>query len=106
MRIIGFSGPSPTDTAGALNELAQGRLNNGMTVTLRTSNTTTTVAVRGLAPLDCLVFDPLTANAAAELYGGTMYVLEANRTANQIIITHASNANADRKFRLVWFATQ
>jgi hypothetical protein len=106
MRIIGFSGASPTDTAGALNELAQGRLNNGMTVTLTPSVASTTVAVRGLASKDCLIFDPLTANAAAELYGGTMYVLEANRTANQIVITHANNANADRKFRLVWFATQ
>jgi hypothetical protein len=106
MRIIGFSGPSPTDTAGALNELAQGRLNNGMTFTLAANSATTTVSVRGFAPGDWIDWDPLTANAAAAKAAGTMYVLEANRTANQIVITHANNAQTDRKFRLVWFATQ
>jgi hypothetical protein len=109
MRPIGIVANSPQDVAAALNDLAGGRGNNGCTVTLTANAATTTVtspSVRGLAPLDCLHFDPLTANAAAELAAGTMYVLEANRTANQIVITHANNAQTDRKFRLNWFATQ
>lgn len=110
MRAIGTAGASEADVAQALNELAGGRFSNGMTVTLTANVATTTVVVRGLNPLDAIFFDPLTLNAATQLYNGTMYILEANRTSlqqniGQVVITHTNNAQTDRKFRMTWQAT-
>ncbi len=47
------------------------------------------------------VFDPMTANAAAELGAGTLYVTSANRRDGRWTTTHAANGQADRTFRLI-----
>ena len=46
-----------------------------------------------------IVFDPVTANAAAELAAGTIYVLTANRRNGAYTITHANAGTTDRTFR-------
>ena len=59
---------------------------------------TNTLTRVGMSIQTVIHFDPVTANAAAEIYGGTMYVLTANRAENTFVITHANNAQADRSF--------
>lgn len=81
--------------------LAAGKMNNVATLTLTASQATTTFQHKRLAPESVVVFDPKTANAAAELYGATMYVLTANRGAESWTVTHANNAQADRTFQVL-----
>lgn len=104
MRIVALRETRSEVLTGALNDLAGGRLNNGGEVTLTANVASTTVSRLGVAAGDLIVFAPLTANAAAELCGGTMYVTAANITKNQFVITHANNAQTDRTFRFAFFA--
>lgn len=88
-----------------VNNIMNGRTNNVGNVTL-TANVGTTVislAKGQLSQDSAIIFDPLTAHAATELYGATMYVLTANRdvTNKQFTITHANNAQSDRSFRYI-----
>lgn len=88
-----------------VNNIMRGRTNNVGTITL-TANAATTVATlaKGVLSQDsAIIFDPLTAHSATELYGATMYVLTANRdvTNKQFTITHANNAQTDRSFRYI-----
>lgn len=82
-----------------LNETARGRLACTGKMTLIASVGATFLRDSRLGPKSVVHFDPLTANAAAELFAGTMYVLEANRGEGQWVITHANAATVDRKFR-------
>jgi len=68
-------------------------------VTLTASSTTTTITDPTVTPDSVIVFDPLTATAAAELSAGTMYVLAADRHLGSFTITHASGGSTDRTFR-------
>lgn len=66
------------------------------TVTLAANLATTTLSNINIGPDSRIFFFPTTANAAAELGAGTMYVsAKANESAT---ITHANNAQADRTF--------
>ena len=71
-------------------------------VTLNAGATITVVTDPTLTPDSVLHFDPLTANAAAELYAGTMYVLPVNRLLGSFMITHLNAGTTDRTFR--WIA--
>jgi len=83
----------------------RGRTNNvgQVTLTANAASTVVSLAKGQLSKDSAIIFDPLTANAATELYGATMYVTSANRdVANkQFTITHANNANADKTFRYI-----
>lgn len=85
------------------NSLLNGKSNNIGTVTLTASAASTAVmlAEGRLGKDTVILFDPLTANAAADLYGGGMYVAQADRDVlgKQFTITHPNNANADKSFR-------
>lgn len=89
--------------ARVVNALLQGKTNNVSLVTLTANAASTTVSLaEGQMGNDTVIlFDPLTANAAAELAAGTMYVTAANHdvTNKRFIITHANNAQTDRSFR-------
>jgi len=89
--------------AQTLNGAMRGRTNNTGQVTLTANAATTAVNLsRGrLSENSVILFDPLTANAATELYGATMYVLSANRNVSGEVftITHANNAQTDRIFK-------
>lgn len=86
-----------------VNEIMRGRTNNVGAVTLTANAASTVITLpKGVFSKDsAILFDPLTANAAAELAAGTLYITEANRnvTSRSITITHANNAQADRSFR-------
>lgn len=75
-----------------------GKLDCTTSVTLTANAATTTLNDYRLSPQSIVHFDPVTANAATEIYGATMYVLTANRGNKVWTITHANNAQADRTF--------
>ena len=69
-------------------------------VTLTANAASTVVTDARLSYFSAIDFDPMTANAAAELGAGTLYVTQANRINGQFTLTHANNAQADRTFRM------
>lgn len=77
-------------------EANQGHLQNIGTVTLSANVATTTVTDRRVGAFSFIGFMPTTANAAAEIGAGTMYV--SSRSAEAFTITHANNAQVDRTF--------
>ena len=81
----------------AINEIiTRGNTNNTGTVTLTENATTTTVKNSNFGANQMPIFEPLTANAAAEKAAGTMYV--SARKQGEFTITHANNAQTDREF--------
>lgn len=80
----------------AIQQLAAGRSNAVGSVTLATGSATTTVSTPNCAAGSTPILTPATANAAAELGNGTMYV---SAVANgSFTITHANSATAGRTF--------
>ena len=74
----------------AINQLAQGRSNAVGSVTLVPDAATTVVAAGNCGAGSVVLLSPLTANAAAELAGGTLYI---SAVANgSFTLTHANNA--------------
>ena len=85
-------------TADAANLALDGKINSTGTITLSTGSATTVLTNYFLSPSSVVHFDPMTATAATELYGATMYVLTANRGTKTWTITHVNSATADRTF--------
>lgn len=83
----------------SLQAMRRGKIECVTELTLTPDSDTTTLADLRLSPQSVVVFDPKTANAAAELYGGTMYVLTADRDNGAWVISHANNSQADRVFQ-------
>ena len=80
----------------AIQQLAAGRSNAVGTVTLATGAATTVVPDKNCALGSTPLLTPLTANAAAEVGGGAMYV---SAVANgSFTITHANTATTGRTF--------
>ncbi len=80
----------------AIQQLAAGRSNAVGSVTLATGSATTAVSTPNCAPGSTPILTPATANAAAELGNGTMYV---SAVANgSFTVTHANSATAGRTF--------
>jgi hypothetical protein len=82
--------------AQVVNGILGGKTNNASSVTLTVSVATTTIQKQEFGPNTHYSFTPLTANAAAEIGNGTMYV--SSRGKGTMTITHANNAQADRSF--------
>ena len=82
-----------------LQQMRRGKIECVTEITLTDNAATTVLNYKGLSPQSVVIFDPKTANAAADLYGGTMYVLTANRSNDAWTITHANNAQTDRTFQ-------
>jgi len=85
-----------TRFAFAIKQLGEGRSNAVGTVTLRASQTTTTVTAVNCGAGSVVLLEPATANAAA--VRATTYVPAATVTAGQFIINHASDADTDQTF--------
>ncbi len=81
------------------NNILQGRLNVTLAVTLAANAGETVVIDSRIGAFAGLTFCPLTADAAAEMAAGTMFVSE--QTTGSATITHANNAQADRLFTLI-----
>lgn len=88
--------PPDTETDRAVGQLATGRTNAGGTVTLRTSQTTTTITDRAVQKGDYLVLFPLTADAAS----AWPYGEDGAATAGSYVLTHSS-AGTTRKYRYI-----
>ena len=84
-----------------VNGMLRGRMNTGGTITLTINVATTTITDDRISIDSTFVLVPTTANAAAELGNGTLYMAEAGRVNGSIVVTHANNAQADRTFRVV-----
>lgn len=80
----------------AVRQLQQGKMNAVTTVTLTPSAGSTTLTDARLGPESFIGLMPATANAAAEIGNGTLYV--SARSKRSATITHANNAQADRTF--------
>ena len=89
-------GGRPRDVASAVNLLIDGKNNAKGEVTLTASAATTAVSDFRVGEDSVIHLTPTTANAAAEIGGGTMYI--SSRGANTFTITHANNAQTDRTF--------
>lgn len=95
--------PPPTEETDlkkinlAIQQLAAGRSNAVGTVTLATGAASTVVSDNNVAPGSVPILMPATANAAAEVGNGTIYV---SAVANKsFTITHANSATTGRTFR-------
>ena len=82
--------------AEALNVLKQGKISSVGEITLTASQATTTLTNIAVGADSHISFMPTTANAAAEIGNGTIYV--SARVAGSATITHANNAQNDRTF--------
>jgi len=80
----------------AIQQLAAGRSNAVGTVTLATGSATTVVADKNCAVGSTPLFTPATANAAAEIGNGTMYISAVANGA--FTIAHANSAITGRTF--------
>ena len=78
------------------NQAIQGKILSVGTVALTASSATTALADTRIGVDSFIGFMPATANAAAEVGNGTLYV--TNRTNGQATINHANNAQTDRDF--------
>lgn len=83
-----------------LQAIRRGKIECVTELTLTAGTTTTTLNFKGLSPQSVVIFDPKTANAAAELAAGTMYVLTANRGNDAWTVTHANAGTTDRTFQV------
>lgn len=85
--------------AAAAKLAMQGKVNAVATVTLTAGAASTVWKDPRLTSTAAVVFDPMTANAAAELAAGTLYTTSANRLNGQWTLTHANAVSTDRTFR-------
>jgi len=82
-----------------LQQLRSGKMEIVGELTLTASVATTAVTDIRVSPQSVIVWHPRTANAAAELAAGTMYITDANMGNGTFTVTHANNAQTDRDFR-------
>ncbi len=87
--------------AEVTNRIMHGKVNATFEVTLATSAASTVVSHPLIGDKSAMFPMPLTANAVAELYSGTMWV--SSQGKETATITHANNTLADRTFRYVVF---
>lgn len=86
----------------AVNAFLRGSVPWVADLTLTANAASTTLTDARLTYFSAVVFMPMTANAAAEIGAGTLYVLQANMKTGVWVITHANNAQTDRTFRLAF----
>ena len=91
-RTLPYQGGEPRNVAEVINNAMNGKTNNTGTVTLRASNTTTTITDERLGFDSVILLSPLTATAAAQ----APYV--STKAKGSIIITHTSVASTDLNF--------
>jgi len=85
----------------AVKELVEGRSNAVGTFTLTANAPSTTVDAMNCGAGSVPLLTPTTANAAAELGNGTLYV--GTVSAGSFIVSHANNAQIDRTFKYAAF---
>lgn len=101
MQTISIDEVNFTRLAQAVRMLAEGRGNAVGNATLAANAASTTVTHNLISPLGAIVLTPRTANAAAEIGNGTLYIPSATQTTGSFVIQHANNAQTDRTYR--WY---
>lgn len=91
-RTLPYQGGEPRAVAEVTNNAMNGKTNNTGSVTLRASNTTTTLNDERLGFDSVVLLSPLTANAAAQ----SPYI--STKAKGSVVITHTSVAKADLNF--------
>lgn len=76
------------------------RANAVAEITLTANAGSTTIYHPMLGYYSHVSFMPQTANAAAEIGAGTLYVAQATMVEGSCVVTHANNAQTDRTFRI------
>jgi hypothetical protein len=94
--VPGLTETDPKKIVLAIQQLAAGRSNAVGSVTLATGASTTTVTTTNCAAGSVPILVPTSANAAAEIGNGTMYVSAVANGA--FTITHANAAATGRTF--------
>lgn len=84
------------EIAIAVQRVMRGETNNAGSATLAANVATTTVTDARVGANTKIVMMPTTANAAAEIGAGTIYV--SSKADGSFVLTHANNAQADRAF--------
>lgn len=87
------------DTADIITAMQRGRSNASGTLTLTANAASTTLTDARIAADSAVILIPATANAAAEIGAGTLYVSETGRVNGSVVISHANNAQTDRTYR-------
>jgi hypothetical protein len=80
----------------AIRQLTEGRSNAAGTFTLAANAASTTVPAPNCGVGSTVLPFPKTANAAAEIGNGTMFIGTVSN--GSFVVTHANNAQADRTF--------
>lgn len=83
-----------------LQQMRSGKLECVAELTLTAGAASTVITDIRISPQSVIVWHPRTANAAAEMAAGTMYITDANMGGGTATVTHANNAQTDRDFRL------
>jgi len=96
--VPGISETDPKKQNLSLQQLGAGRSNAFGTVTLTVNVAATVVTDKNCATGSVILFMPTTANAAAEIGNGTMYVPTATILNGSFSITHANAATTGRTF--------
>lgn len=99
--VPGITETDPKKIVLAIQQLAAGRSNAVGSVTLTAGAATTTVTDRNCAAGTAPILVPTTANAAAEIGNGTMYVSAV--TNGSFTLTHANSATTGRTFLYALF---
>jgi hypothetical protein len=94
--VPGITETDPKKIILAIQQLAAGRSNATGSVTLVTGAATTVVTDNNCAAGSTPLLTPITANAAAEIGNGTLYVSSVANGA--FTITHANSATSGRTF--------
>lgn len=84
----------------SLKTMGRGKIECVAEITLTANAASSVLSDIRISKQSVLAFHPRTANAAAELAAGTMYVTDANMGSGTATITHANNAQTDRDFRV------
>ena len=98
-QVLPPNGGSPQEIATAVNQALRGKINSVDTVTLTAGAASTTVIDPKIGSATVIVLFPQTANAAAELGNGTLYIKPSDYVLKTSYkITHANNGQTDRTF--------
>jgi hypothetical protein len=90
---------NPLQIVRGVRDALDGRSNAYGQFTLRDGETTTTVTAPNCSPDSCISLMPMTATAATAIGAGAVYILAANVTVGQFIVTHNNTADVDRTYR-------
>jgi hypothetical protein len=98
-QVVGLTAQWLNGVRDVTNNMLQGKVNVTLDVTLTANSATTTISDPRIGGGSAILLCPMTANAAAELAAGGIYVSSIGKQT--ATLTHANAATTDRTFRIV-----